>query len=910
MNKFKLSALTSALLVAGMQNAFAAEEANTAVQAQEEVEVIEVKGFRRSLQASQAEKMANDSIVEAISAEDIGKLPDVSIAESLARLPGVAAQRLDGRANVISIRGLGPDFTTATLNGREQTTVNDNRGVEFDQYPSELLNEVVVYKSSDASLMTQAVGGVVDMRTISPLAHGEQTVAVNVRGEYNDLGALNAGTENTGYRASVSYIDQFMNDTLGVAIGYSKMSSPNQEERWQAWGYPELDYDAANPLVLGGAKPYVRSSELERDGVMAVLEWAPNEQFTSTFDLFYTKFQDEQVLRGIEIPGMWGAGWANTGITAIEDDGQLVTAGIINNAAVVVRNDVNLRQADTTAVGWNNQFIVNNNLTLMADVSLSQTNRKDWGLETYSGTGRGTGNGAVDNLGFAMTGPGGAMFSHNLDYSDPSLIKLGGAFSWGNGVTVPSDGQDGFINTPEIEDTLQAIRLGANYAFDDAFVSSVDLGVNYSDRHKKKRDEGFFLTLKNYPDMLEVPAEYLLEPTSLDFIGMGNMLSYDAMGLYRSGIYTETSENATVASRANNSWDVYEKVATVFAKANLDTYLGDVRLSGNIGLQAIHTDQSSDGTAIEIKDGLVTKTPNFSQDKYWELLPSTNLNFDLTETQKVRVGVGRTMSRARLDDLNSNINLSYNQNPGAGDPNFTGSVGNTALKPWMAWNYDISYENYIGESSYFAVAAFYKNLENYIFKQVEFVDLTGVIDIPDGASPIGRFDSPQNGDGGYVKGIEASFTLSGALIHDALSGFGFIANGTMTDSEVKETPESDPYQLPGLSDRTFNATFFYEDYGFNARISSRYRSDFLGEVTAISLTRQLVNVKAETVVDAQLGYDFSESGIASLDGLSVMFQVNNLTNEPFTTYLDGNKSLVRDYQNYGRNFMFGANYKF
>jgi iron complex outermembrane receptor protein len=100
-------------------------------------------------------KKGSEMIVEAVSAEDIGKLPDLSITDSLARLPGLTAQRLNGRSQVISVRGLSPDFTTALLNGREQVTVGDNRGIEFDQYPSEMLSSVVVYKTPDASLIGQ-----------------------------------------------------------------------------------------------------------------------------------------------------------------------------------------------------------------------------------------------------------------------------------------------------------------------------------------------------------------------------------------------------------------------------------------------------------------------------------------------------------------------------------------------------------------------------------------------------------------------------------------------------------------------------------------------------------------------------------------------------------------------------------
>ncbi|KAK0350191.1 hypothetical protein LTR94_030012, partial [Friedmanniomyces endolithicus] len=211
--------------------------------------------------------------------------------------------RLDGRSQALSIRGLGPDFTTALLNGRELVTTGDNRGVEFDQFPSELLGSVVVYKTPDSALIGQGLAGTVDLRTIRPLAYGRQAMAVNYRHEWNDIGALNSGTTDNGDRYTISYIDQFMDGTLGVALGYAHMSSPYQSERFNSWGYPT--YSDGN-LLTGGVKPYVMSSELERDGYMGVLEWRPNDRIHSTIDAFYSEFKNTQVLRGIEFPLAWG----------------------------------------------------------------------------------------------------------------------------------------------------------------------------------------------------------------------------------------------------------------------------------------------------------------------------------------------------------------------------------------------------------------------------------------------------------------------------------------------------------------------------------------------------------------------------------------------------------------------------
>ncbi|MCB1610890.1 MAG: TonB-dependent receptor plug domain-containing protein, partial [Xanthomonadales bacterium] len=167
----------------------AARKAAAAEKAKE-MDVVEVTGIRRGIESAISIKQESTSIIEAVSAEDIGKLPDSSIAESIARLPGLAAQRVAGRATTISIRGLAGDFSTTLLNGREQVSSGDNRSVEFDQYPSELLNQVVIYKTPDANLVAQGISGTVDLQTVRPLAFGKRVVSVNGRYEKNSVGEV------------------------------------------------------------------------------------------------------------------------------------------------------------------------------------------------------------------------------------------------------------------------------------------------------------------------------------------------------------------------------------------------------------------------------------------------------------------------------------------------------------------------------------------------------------------------------------------------------------------------------------------------------------------------------------------------------------------------------------------------
>ncbi|WP_223276597.1 TonB-dependent receptor plug domain-containing protein [Sphingomonas daechungensis] len=216
----------------------AADASGDQADAQPSEGTIVVTGFRASLQNAVNTKKRSELVVESISAEDIGKLPDASIAESISRLPGLTSQRLSGRSNVISIRGFSPDFSTTLLNGREQTSTGDNRAVEYDQYPSEIINQVNVYKTPMASLIGQGLSGTVDLRTIRPLDIKERIISVGGRGVYTDGKRLNPDVDRVGWRVNALYADKFGDGKFGIALAASYLNEPFQTEEFNAWGYP------------------------------------------------------------------------------------------------------------------------------------------------------------------------------------------------------------------------------------------------------------------------------------------------------------------------------------------------------------------------------------------------------------------------------------------------------------------------------------------------------------------------------------------------------------------------------------------------------------------------------------------------------------------------------------------------
>ncbi len=894
-------------LLTSAAGSFALVFAAGAAQAQEapaeQEDEIVVTGFRASLRSSTATKRDADAIVESVSAEEIGKLPDNSIAESLARLPGLTAQRLFGRSQQISVRGLAPDFTTALLNGREQVSAGDNRGVEFDQYPSELLSSVVVYKTPTASLIGQGLAGTADLRTVRPLSYDERVLALSGRYEWNDVGALVDGSEENGHRITGSYIDQSADRHWGWALGVASLSSPTQAERWEAWGYGSVGPD----LVVGGAKPYVQSSLLERDGVLGVLEFRPGNSFHSRLDVFYSEFNETQDLKGIEFPLLFnGSTTLQPGYTV---ENGLITQGTFTGIEGVVRNDVRTRESTVTAVGWNGELQMNDHWSAEVDLSYSHVERNDLDLETYSGTGPGAaagpGGGVDDTLGFRR-GNGSFIFSSVLDYTDPTLIMLTDPQGWG---------QAGFIKEPQTDDELRALRVTAERQLDNGPFSSMEFGVNYSERSKDKTSiESFVDLIGGNNQSVPIPTQFRTGSTALDFIGIPGMISYNPLALLNSGnVYVlRPNLNADVISK---TWGVQEDVAVFYTQLNVDHEVGGIPVTGNLGIQFVNTDQSSTGAVARPgTGGLFVKVEQ--GDSYLEMLPSLNLSFEVGDNSFLRLGMARTMARPRMDqmrasfEVNHNIAQLANANPtGPGNSYWGGSGGNPQLRPWIADAFDVSFEHYLGNSDgYISVAAFYKQLESFIFQQTIPYDFTGFPTHNGMAVPAtfqGFASAPANGSGGHIQGLELTANIPAEVFVSALEGFGVVFNASFNDSNI-QPPDTPASALPGLSETVINTTVYYERGGFEARVSNRYRDDFLGEVTGFGAGRELRLVNGESVLDAQIGYRFDAG---ALEGLAIQFQANNITDEPFSSFINGDDRQVKDYQRYGTTYLVGLSYR-
>ena len=856
-----------------------------------------VTGIRGSIESSIAIKKNSDSIVEVVTAEDIGKLPDTSIAESLARLPGVAAQRVDGRAQVLSIRGMAPKFGVTLLNGREMVSTGDDRSFEYDQFPSELVSAAAIYKTPDASLGTQGLSGTVNLLTVRPLDFKERKVNLNARMEKNSFGDLVPGADSNGGRFSASYIDQFADQTIGVALGFTRLDSSTQKKYFNPWDFgtgPNISVDGiGDQYAYMGLETGVASTQLKRDGFMAVLEYKPNKDFRSQLDLFTSNF--EQKMNGRELITYW-ANWANGTVPTFTPLADPATGGTVTNATPLITQRKNNRDDAVTAIGWSNELKIGK-WKATADLNYSRATRSETISEAYATS---TNPVAFDvRIPSGLTGFG--SLSSAYDFAKPANFELSTAW-WGGGA---------FAGRADVKDEMKSLRVSGKRDLDWSAISSVDTGVIYSERSKDMSYFGTNYDLKNgtdydgavcniWPQCKAIPAGLLQSPVNLGFVGIPGMISFDVMSAINSGAYVASPPDAK--SPAWN-WGVNEKVTTAFAKFNLD-FQAQVPVHGNVGLQIVNAKQNATGL---YKDANGALAPIADGTSYTDVLPSLNLIGELSKDTFVRFGAAKMVARPNMADLRAGLTASVGQT----DRMWSGSGGNPKLEPWRANAYDLSFEKYFAKRSYLGVATFVKKVTTGIITKDVQYDFSNIPN-PTAITPIsnmGTMSTPTNTSGGIVRGWELSGSLGGELISKALDGFGLLGSYSKTASNLPGTDKNGlatGTSLEGLSGDVWGLTAYYEQNGFQARIAQRYRSGFTA-MRHNAFLNSMETIEREKTTDFQVGYEF-QSG--QLKGLGILFQVNNLLNTPYvvTQTVDG-ITARGSYHEYGRQMLLGLNYK-
>lgn len=975
MTKFRPSLITAALITSGVAFSMPiyAQESQEAQQ-NDEVEVIEVKGFSTSLIKSLNQKRFTDTVSEQLSADDLGGLPDVSMADALTRLPGISAVRTGGQAAEINIRGLAGDFVFSTLNGREQVSTSGNRSIEFDQYPSELINSAAVYKSPKASLIEGGVAGTVELVTASPLSNDKQhTFGANIRGMFNDRASEVSDAEEYGNRLSFSYQGKFADDTLGVALGYARLFQPSVATQYIGLAPGGL-LSGTDFIPSEGFEIQHKGGEETRNGYMAAIEWAPHEDFTLKADGFLSRFDSKQFARGYRVKlESTQSSYANL----VTTPDNYVTGGTFyrnDNSAtrVEIVNDDNQDFDEVASFGIKGDWNISDNWSMSFDASYSSAesdfrNGLLWSLVAEDAT--------VDNPVFDENV---SIVYQNNGLNLPNVgFSQADAFSDINRVMVSKYGIYPYQN----EDEIEAFRLDFKYQMDNDFISSIEFGARYSDRtYSNDRsvfeygsDSGFPNSappLRLTEDMVEVvnwQGDFGYFPSYLSIDLDKALNAWFPSGIPQPVQTWGTSNPGVINSPTpglgpNTAWSitesgsVFEEVTSAYVMANIDAELGDIPVSGNVGLRMVDTKQSStvlqdvqgdplQGAQYIVDDaGLINDqfAALIIGDSYTDYLPSLNLNFKLTDNDQIRFAAAKVMGRPPINRLFANANVRVSDVFGSIDEDtgdivltnptaeINGSSTNSPfLRPFYADQYDISYERYFDESDgAFVFALFYKNIQSFIdttatrpydfaangFDVPSEVVVTvtnedGLAELDGNGDPItvtiptenGTYTTAQNNsEGGYIRGVEVAYTEVYSMLPGMWSGLGVNASFSYTESEIQRTTGNGVFtgNLPGLSEQVASVTLFWEYEGFESRISTRYRNPFVSK--QVGVNEQTVNYDGETVVDLQASYDIN-------DNLSVLFQANNLTDAPTKSYF-GNESLTGTIQYFGTQYFLGMTY--
>ncbi|MYM87730.1 TonB-dependent receptor [Rugamonas sp. FT82W] len=857
----KLSWLIATLFTSPMlvQQAFAQEAAA-------DIQQVNVTGIRASVRNALAAKEASNSIVEVIASEDIGKLPDTTIAESLARLPGMSSGLDRGNASQIVARGMGPRFIGATLNGRELASSEPNRAVRFEQFPSESLSGATIYKTQNAELAEGGIATSIDLQTVSPLKYSGRQVSLKADALYYALAKDIGGADKTAPRLGGVYIDQFNNKTLGVAMAFSYQDQPSLQKNVRHWGFNE---DSAAELSAGGKSgkaPWgfqdeVKRGKDKRTSLLGKVEWKPTKDALITADSYYAKaaIREPGLQHWTGDMGNWAGKNADNFSNLDIRDGYLA-GGTLKNVGVVTNDYLWIQDTSVAASGINGKFNVGD-WKVESDLSTSHAMRSSQWRDVRQFSNNPT------TINWDFTGNEHQSYNFGMDTGNPA--NFGAAT-----LHVDTDGH--------VKDLLNAVSVSAARPIEGSIISRLKVGVRATDREKSYRQTTWEIGEKTIP-----ASDY----ETVNVSGFPSYIALKDFGASTSAAFGPNAFNPNGRPQTQNDllsgWKVKERSTSAFVQGDLDGEAFGKTYRGNVGVRLVHTTQT--GYGMQSLGG-ATPTAVEGGTSYNEILPSMNLIFNMDEAQErqVRFSVARAMSRAPLDEMRASRNL--NGVEGSTQP-VTGSAGNPELKPMMANQVDLAYQWYFGKGSLLSAGAFYKKVSRYIAITSDTTTVNG--------RPA-TLTRSVNGDGGDIRGVELVYQQAFTSLPAPFDGLGIASNYAYTTSNIHEkTPSVNPYPIEGLMKSNGGVTLWYEKAGYEARISANYHSAFVRNPTWGA--GQLIMNEAETYLTLNLAKQLTPN-------VQLRFGIDNLTNQK-AVYTSANIPVQQEVTEFGRRFNLGLSFK-
>jgi len=844
----------------------AAAPASAASQADDGALTVTVVGVSASLRSAVAAKNDSNSMIEVIAAEDIGKLPDTTIAESLARLPGLAAGIDRGNASQLVARGLGPRFIGSTLNGREFATTEPDRAVRFEMFPSESISGAKVYKTQSAELVEGGIATTVDLQTVSPLAYKERMASIKADAEYYKQGADIEGAKKVAPRLGAVYVDQFADHTIGVALAASYFDQPDVSDQFQNYGFNgasawDVDGTGGSETPPWGFQNQVVNGTNKRSSVLGKVEWKPDADTSVTGDV-YTANSD---IHENSMYHVAGTGYPYTDITV--SDG-FVTGGTAQNVSMNTVEGLWKQNQRDFAAGLNGKTKLAG-WKLEGDVARSTATRDTlWaGVGLWMKT-----NGALT---WSAPYNGWATYSYSEDTGNPDNYGDTVYEQWGPNYA------------GHLTDSLDSQVLNMSRDVNWGSVSAVKLGLRATQREKRYDQISWDFDDTTVPlstaDLQRVHVSG--RPDFVDFIGG---LDSAITKYFGADALSTSGRTATDSDLVNKDWRARENNTSAYVQFDLSGDGLAKGYRGDFGLRVAHTDQT--GYGYQQVDA--TGAPQLVSDGlgYTRFLPSLNLVFSLDEAeeQQLRFGASRAMSRAPLDVMNDAHVVTT---PTEAGQLTTVTGGNPRLKPMMANQLDLAYEDFFAKGSLVSAGVFFKQITDYI-----------ALDTVEGTynGQDAYFTEQVNRAGGHAQGFELVYQQAFSKLPGLWSGLGVMANYTYTNSNIKDmASDGSPIPTNGLMKHNMGATLWYEHAGFEARLSANHHSQYNRAPTWDST--QFYYNGAETWASLNLSQQITSH-------LQARFGIENLTNQR-VIYTDPTERYNQwDFQ-YGRRFDIGLTYK-
>jgi len=840
----------------------------------QEAQTVIVTGVRAALEQSLRQKRNADAVVEVVTAEDIGKMPDKNVADAIQRLPGVNTQSSAGgeggfgENDRVSLRGTSPSLQQTLFNGHAISTGdwfvlnqyggNVGRSSSFSLLPSELVGSIVVQKSATADLVEGGVSGAINVITRRPLEFRQPlTVEASVQANYNDL----AKKTEPQLSALVSWKNA--TNTFGVLLqGFSEKQSVRRDGQ-EILGYTPISATSAaaiaNPSLSGVKVPtFIGAAFFEqkkkREGGAFDVEAKPTRDIGVDLNGFYSKLSAPHQNTN------WLAAPANSINSAnlipgspVIRNGTLVGATFSSNSGEVD----NIYRPDAGGESWyidlNGRWRATDDLSFTGKIGRTHGIGFDHGDVYYQ-------NNVDGGMTYALNG----MLPATVGYPGGNTTKPGST-AWAGGGEAQSVDKEKYAQVD-----------GDWRVHDNLWLQGVRFGARWTD-HKRTAEHP--LETRPGPNGFSNPGpvwngEMYPGDFGSDLGGsvFNNYFKYSGAAL---GAWGAVPGNRLLDFTLRHNWldefQVGEKTAAAYGMAEI----GGDSWSGNFGLRAVETRQT---TVVNLPGGqnpitgsaFGPYTPTTYERKYRDYLPSANVKFDVSSSLVVRGGIARTMARPDYSALGGSVSLN--------DDALSGSGGNVKLDPIRSVNYDLSAEWYYMPKAMLSAGLFYMDFSSIV---AQGTSTGSYYNNKRGAFTDYQITSPYNTTA-TNKGIELSWQ------QPLWNNFGLLTNYTWADGELDGGGE-----MLNASKNTYNVTGFYENDRFSARLAYSYRSSYKAGVDRGASQ----HVDSMPSLAASVNFKINEH-------LTVTFDALNLTNETIKMYAE-NKDQPRAFYSNGRTFYLG-----